>query len=80
MITSYGEIKKFNYKYSTEKVIDKLEISNTTLQEIKKKLKIEGFITEREFLKIKEFANEVLELYGKVTVSTVNKYVRKDFV
>lgn len=80
MITSYGKIKKFNYKYSTEKVIDKLEISNTTLQEIKKKLKIEGFITEREFLKIKEFADEVLELYGKVTVSTVNKYVRKEFV
>lgn len=57
---------------------DELEVSITTIQEVKGKLKIEKrkALTDEDCRIITDFVNDVKAKFDKVTLSTINEYIR----
>lgn len=53
---------------------DILELSNTTILELRKKLKMK-YVTEEDVEKLKRFANDIKKEQGKVTLSTINRFL-----
>lgn len=57
---------------------DELEVSITTIQEVKGKLKIEKrkALTDEDCRIITGFVNDIKAKFDKVTLSTINEYIR----
>ena len=63
--------------YTTKNLADKLNISTSTIQEIRAKLKIKRFMTKDDYKNIKNFVKEVRKYYPKVTLITINEYIER---
>lgn len=61
--------------YSHENMANELEVSTSTIAEIKKKLKIVGCVNEAEYERIKRFANDVRKQEGKASLSRINRFL-----
>lgn len=62
--------------YTTDNISMMLNISTSTVQEIKYKLKLNRDLKEDDFLRISKLVNDIRHIYKKVTLSTINDYIR----
>lgn len=64
-------------RYTIEDLSNKLEISTSSVQELKAKLSLRGIIEkEEDFAQMKKIVDGIKKCYGKVTLATINEYYR----
>ncbi len=62
-------------KYTISVMSEMLDVPNTTILEVKKKLGIVNKASEEDYLKIKRFIEDVKESQGKTSLSAINFFL-----
>ena len=61
--------------YSIESISNDLNVSTTTVQEVRRKLKISGYTNENGYKRIERFINDVRKQEGGTSLSHINRFL-----